>query len=360
VVARHELTHAFNLTQTDYLVPIWLTEGLAVRAEGTKRFDATETLLRDRLSDGTAFTLDTIARGYHNFGSPSDVMLAYHQGYQYVRYIETTHGAEAIARLLDAFRLGLDANDAIRRACGVEKPALEKGYLDHLRALVRGAPRTEKPMTFAELEAAHKKSLDQVDIAARLAAEYARRGKPADARKLVDAVLAKEQGHPGASLVKARLLQRDKDTAGARAVLEESARLNPEDVRVLSALGRLQVERKELDRAAATFEAVRARGGVSLDVLETLAQLHDATKQPDKLALVLEEIAARSPDHLAVRLRLAKLHAGNGGRPEKAEYWAREALFVDVMNEEAHRFLIAALRAQKKDAEVEKLEARYR
>jgi Tfp pilus assembly protein PilF len=215
-------------------------------------------------------------------------------------------------------------------------------------------------MTFAELEAAHKKSPDSVDIAARLAAEYARRGKPADARKLADAVLAKEQGHPGASLVKARLLQRDKDTVGATAVLEEAAKANPDDVRVLAALGRLQVESKEFDRAAVTLETIRARGGVALDLLETLAKLHDAAKQPDKLAPVLEEIAARAPDNLAVRLRLAKLHSANGGRPDKAEYWAREALFVEVMNEDARGLLLAALRNQKNHAEVEKLEARYR
>src|SRR4029078_7499839 len=36
VVARHELTHAFNLAQTGFLAPIWLTEGLAVRAERTR------------------------------------------------------------------------------------------------------------------------------------------------------------------------------------------------------------------------------------------------------------------------------------------------------------------------------------
>src|SRR5262245_10470011 len=129
-------------------------------------------------------------------------MLAYHQGYLYVRYIESTHGAEVVSKLLDAFQLGLNVDDAIRRACGVEKTALEKGYREHLRVLVKDAPRVEKSLTYAELEAAHKKSPDDVDVAARLAAEYARRGKPGEARKLVEVVLEKEKGHPVASLVK--------------------------------------------------------------------------------------------------------------------------------------------------------------
>ena len=33
-VVRHELTHLFNLAQTRYQAPHWLTEGLAVRNEG--------------------------------------------------------------------------------------------------------------------------------------------------------------------------------------------------------------------------------------------------------------------------------------------------------------------------------------
>jgi tetratricopeptide (TPR) repeat protein len=359
VVVRHELTHAFNLAQTGFLVPIWLTEGLAVRAEGTRRFDAAQGLLRDRLADGTLFSLDTIARGYHNFGNPQDVMLAYHQGYLYVRYIENTYGEEAITKLLVSFRGGLDVNDAIRRACGVEKAALEKGYRDHLRGLVKDAPRVEKPMTYAELEAALKKTPDDVDIAARLAAEYARRGKPAEARKLADRVLEKEKGHPGASLVKARLLQRDKDAAAAKVVLEEAAKANPADVRVLSALGRLQFDSMEFAAAATTFEAIRARGADE-GVLEMLTAIYGSAKDRDKLASVLEEQAARSPDQLGVRLRLAKLHWEIGQRNALVEHWAREALFVDVMNEEARGLLLAALRAQKNEGEAAKVEARYR
>ena len=149
-------------------------------------------------------------------------------------------------------------------------------------------------MTFAELEAAHKKNPEDADVAARLAAEYARRGKPAEARKLVDAVLAKEKGHAGASLVKARLLQRDKDVPGARALLEAAAKANPDDLRVLSTLGRFQVEAKDWEKAAATFEALRTRGGVEIDGLETLALLYETLKKPDLLAEILAEVAVRA------------------------------------------------------------------
>src|SRR5258708_30267660 len=36
-VLRHEMVHIFNLEQTNFLVPHWLTEGLAVMNEGVPR-----------------------------------------------------------------------------------------------------------------------------------------------------------------------------------------------------------------------------------------------------------------------------------------------------------------------------------
>jgi predicted Zn-dependent protease len=308
-------------------------------------------LLRDRLTAGTAFDLDSIGRGYHNFGSPSDVMLAYHQGWLYVEYLAKAHGEAAVAGLLDAFKLGLTPADALRRVCGVEKEAFEKGYREFLLAQVKGLPRPEKPVPFAELEAAHAKNPDDADTAARLAAEYARRNKAADARKLVDAALAKEKGHPAASLVKARLLQKEKDAAGAKTVLRDAAEANPDDPRILAALARLHLDANEPEPAAVAFEKLRSLGPVEVDVLEALARLY--TGKPEKLVPVLIELAARKPDDFAVRLQLAKLSA----EPEK---WAREALFVDVNNPEARELLLAALRGAKKDAEADRIEKRFK
>jgi tetratricopeptide (TPR) repeat protein len=358
VVLRHELTHAFNLTQTGFLVPIWLTEGLAVRAEHSRRFDTTLTLLYTRFMEGSAFDLDTIGRGYHNFGNPSDVLLAYHQGSLYVEFIEKEYGVEAITKLLEAFKLGLTVNDAIRRACGVEQTAFEKNYRAFVQTQFKGLPRIEKTLSFAELEAALKAKPDDVDVAAKLAAEYARRNKPLEARKLVDTVLEKEKGHPNASLVKSRLLLRDKDPRGALAVLEECVKANPEDVRVRVAFGKLCVELDDLAKATEAFESVRKLSTPDSEVLDILAKLYTANKNSEKLAGVLADLAARTPDNLAVRLQLAKLHR-DANRHADTEQWAREALFVDVNNAEAKEMLLSALKAQKKDAEVEKIEKRY-
>ena len=359
VVIRHELTHAFNLAQTGYLVPIWLTEGLAVRAEHTRRFDSTLTLLRERLAEGTAFDLDSIGRGYHNFGDHSDVLLAYHQGYLYVEFIAKTYGEDAIPKLLDAYKLGLETADAIRRACGVEKSDFEKAYRKFLQGSVKGSPRPEKPIAFAELEASHKKKPEDVDISARLAGEYLRRGKTADAKKLIATVLGQEKGHPAASLLQARVLMREKDPGGAVAILESALKENPQEPRVLLALGRLYLELKEADKAVSKLEALRKLGAPDFEVLEMLAQLYTIGNKTEPLIGVLSDLAATLPDDLELRLKLARLQQASG-RLKDAEDSAREALFIDVLNEEAKGILLAALRAQKKEKEAEELESRYK
>ncbi|AMV26896.1 tetratricopeptide repeat protein [Gemmata sp. SH-PL17] len=360
VVVRHELTHAFNLLQTGHRAPVWLTEGLAVRAENTKRFGQVALVLRDRLAAGTAFDLDTISRAYKRFNQPADVMLAYYQGLLYVEYIAKAHGEEGIAKLLNAYKVDSDTTVALKAALGVEKVDFEAGYRKYIADVVKSAAprRPDKPMTFAELEAAHKAKPDDLDLAARLAGEYLRRDKPADAKALAEAVRAKEKGHPGASIVAARLLRRAKDEAGAKAALEEAVAGNPEDGRVLLEFGKLLFELKDYDKTAATFENGLKFAPGEADWLEQLVRVYDTAKKPDELARVLSERIVASPDDIALHIRLAKLHA-NANRPQLAESVARRALYIDVLNTEARDVLIAVLDTQKKTAEIEALRKRY-
>ena len=143
IVVRHELTHAFNLLQTTHRVPIWLTEGLAVRSENTNRFAQVLPVLRDRLAAGTTFDLDTITRAYKRFSQPTDVMLAYYQGLLYVEYIVKQHGDRGIAKLLAAFQKTADVPAALRLAFGAEKADFEAGYRKYLGGGREGGRRAQ-------------------------------------------------------------------------------------------------------------------------------------------------------------------------------------------------------------------------
>jgi tetratricopeptide (TPR) repeat protein len=362
-VIRHELTHVFNLDQTDYHVPHWLTEGLAVRNEGGERPVAWTAILRERVRSGELLDLDTITLAFVRPRGPDEWTLAYCQSHLYVEYITKNHGEAAIGKLLDSYRDGVDTAAVLKAVCGVEKVDFERGYRGYVEQVAKAgggaARRPEKPMTLAELEAAHQKDPADPDVMARLANEYARRNKPAEARKLVDAALEKERGHPLASVVKARLLSRAGDAAGAVAVLEEAAKADPDEPRVLLALGRAHLDGKDLEKAAAAFERGRKTAPLEADWLTELARIYAALGKKDELASVLGELVARDPDDLPARLRLARVLL-EGGKPADAERAARDALFIDVQSAEARGLLIDALKAQKKDAEAERVESRFK
>src|SRR5207244_2531033 len=144
------------------------------------------------------------------------------------------------------------------------------------------------------------------------------RGMTEEAKKLADAIRAKEKGHPFASIVSARLLRRAKDDAGAKAVLEEAAKENPEDGRVLFELGKLYLDLKDTDKAAATFEKGRKVAPGDADWLDVLARVYGSANKPELLAGVLAEQILANPDDLALHLRLAKLFT-NAGKHTDAE-----------------------------------------
>jgi tetratricopeptide (TPR) repeat protein len=361
-VVRHELTHVFNLAQTDFQVPHWLTEGLAVRNENTDRPPAWTVLLRDRANAGKLLDLDNITLAFVRPRGLDEWTLAYAQSQLYVEYVIKNHGIGVVGKLLDAYRSGTDTAAILKSVCGVEKADFERGYRTYVEEVAKAgsgvARKAEKPMTFAELEAAHAKDPEDADIGARLAEQWVRRGKVAEARKLVDAVLAKDKGHPLACVVKARLLSRGSENDAAKALLEEAAKVNPDDPRVLLALGKIHIEAKELDKAAALYERGRKAAPADGDWLTELARIYADLGKKDELASVLTEMVRRDADELTGRVRLARVYL-DSGKPADAERVAREALFIDVQNQEARGLLLDALKAQKKDAEVERIQKRF-
>ena len=83
-----------------------------------------------------------------------------------------------------------------------------------------------------------------------------------------------------------------------------------------------------------------------------------STNDDAKLAPYLEEVVEYDPDDLDSRLRLAKARAA-AGKHADAEAFARDALFIDVLNTDARKLLLDALRAQGKEAEAVTIEKRY-
>jgi tetratricopeptide (TPR) repeat protein len=355
-VLRHELVHVFNLEQTDFLVPHWLTEGLAVEHEGFPRPQVWNQLLLERVPGGEGlYTLDTIDMGFVRPRSPLDWHLAYCQSQLYVGYLREKYGPQAVGGLLDAYRDGLDTAAAIARVCRVDQAAFEKGYrayLDGVVGALKGRP-AEKALSFSELREAHEKDPADLDVAARLAEQYLRRDR-AQARKLADAVLAKRKNHPLASVVLARLHLLAGDAERARALLEAAVEKGAPEPKVLRELGKLYYESGQFAKAAEVGELGRRAEPYDREWLVQLARVHAQTGDRARQIGALIDLVPTDADDLENRKRLARLLL-EAGRPAEAQRYARQALEISVGDKEAQEVLFKALAAQKKDAEAERL-----
>jgi tetratricopeptide (TPR) repeat protein len=355
-VLRHELVHIFNLDQTHFQVPHWLTEGLAVQNEGFPRPPAWNQLLIERVPAGELMNLDDINLGFIRPRSPNDWHLAYCQSELYVEYARSKYGAACIGELLTAYRDGLDTAAAIQKACKVDKGTFEKGYRTHLEELVKGlhGKPPEKTLTYKQLQDAHAKDPDNVDVAAKLAEAFLIRQRKADARKLVDAVLAKKKGHGLASYVKARLLMAAGDDETAIKVLEAGVDPRAPEPKVLVTLGKLYFEAKELQKAADLFELGQKAEPYDNKWLLELVRVYTQIGNKEKLIAVLKQYVPTDADEFVERKRLAGLLLQTD-QPAEAERYARQALEIDVLDGDAQNMLIKALAAQKKDAEADRL-----
>jgi len=329
-VIRHELVHIFNLAQTDFQCPHWLTEGLAVRNEGIARPKEWLKILAERIQKDDLLNLDTIMLGCVRPKNADEWTLAYCQSLLYVQFAAKTYGEPCLGKILNAYKRGLDTDAAIRAGCEVAKAEFEKGYTAFVNDIVKNIrgvqkkPR-EKELTYEELQKVVKESPDDLDLKARLAEQYVRRRENVDeAKKMIDEVWEKKPGHPIAALLRSRFLTDDGDSEAAIAALELGLKDSPGDERLKAA-------------------AIR---------------LYQKTNDNAKLAPYLEEIVGYDPDDLDSRLRLAKIRT-EAGKHAEAEWFARDALFIDVLNEEARKLLLDALRAQGKEAEAAKIEKRY-
>jgi tetratricopeptide (TPR) repeat protein len=348
-VVRHELVHIFNLEQTNFQVPHWLTEGLAVRNEGFPRPPSWSQILAERVAKDELLDLSTINLGFMRPRSPEEWTLAYAQSQLYVEYITKTYGDKCVAGLLAAYRDGKDTATAIRGVCGVEAAELEKGYKAYVKDVAgkaTGKP-PEKALTLAQLQAAVEKDPDDSDLSARLAEQYWKRRRAKDARALVEKVLKEHPKHGLALYVKANLLISAGEDEAAQKLLEDAAAADPPEPKVLKALAKLHFDAAQWDKATALYERGRKLEPFESSWLEDLARVAKQSGDNAKRIAVLTELAPLDADDLEQRRELAELLAEEKRWPD-VERWSRECLEIDVNDEKARELYLKSLTEQGK------------
>ncbi len=355
-VIRHEMVHVFNLNQTNYQVPHWLTEGLAVRYEGSTPPPSWSYLLAEKFHANDLLNLDTILLGFVRPRSPAQWQQAYLQSLLYVEYLTKTHGEKAVGKMLAAFAEGLETGAALEKVCNVKKADFEKGYREFLAERVKNTPLKAQPkaQSVKTLKEAFDKNPADNDLGAQLAERYLQLGKKKDATEIVDKILRVDSKHPGAAYVKAMLLLEAGDFEIAYSVLDAVVNDATKDVKPLKLLAKIQFEGKKFKVAAETLERVRKLDPNDVLALVQLGKAYTKLERDDKLMEVFEELAKADPDEMIPRKRLAKHHAEKKNHAE-AERFARMGLEIDVLDADCQRILLDALAAQNKNDEAAQL-----
>lgn len=336
-VLRHEFVHVVNLQQTDFRIPHWLTEGLAVHLENQPRTADWNKLLVKRADAGKLFKLDDITFGFIRPSNHDDWTLAYCQSEICVDYIRSRFGAEAIAKLLAAIADRKSLPAAIQQALGVEVADFESGYDTFLAAEVDKIriPIASHALPLAQLKQNAEEKKDDARAAALLARAYFEKDERALARRWAKVALTLDKDEMQAAYVLARFARLVGDDEEALQLLGPAVDVEPTDADALSLLADLRAVAEDQQGAERCY--LRGRKAFPADDrwLKGLARIYLTNKDDAKLAPILAELAAKDSDNLNMRKKLAQLSLA--AKDSAAAYrWASEAMHLNLRDATAH------------------------
>lgn len=343
-VLQHEFVHVLNLQQTNYNVPHWFTEALAVWNEGYPRSVEWNRMLARRVPRGEVFTLDNINLGFIRPESSEDWQMAYCQAELYAEYLLRQFGEDAFAKLLAAYARGLATRDALRDCFAIEQEALDAGYREYLEEIVRDLKLPDDAPTreLAELRELSQREPNNAKILGELALALWNSNDRAGARRAAARAnkLAPRDTLAAYVLAQAELAEGRRD--GAVEILSRALGDDVVDPRATGLLAALELEAKHFSRAAARYEALRAQSPHDPRWAKALAKTALLAGDEPALAAALARLAEIDPDDAPSRKKLAEM-AIRGENYEDAVRWARRSLEIDVYDPRTHRILGQAL-----------------
>lgn len=351
-VLKHEFVHVLNLQQTDFNIPHWFTEALAVVNEGYGRPREWHQLLARRSASKKLFNLESINLGFIRPHSSDDWTLAYCQAELYARYMTERFGDDAIAKMLAAYGDNLTTPEALERALQVSVPDFEQGYQKYVQKIVDNvlpaAEAAQRPLS--ELQKEVVEHPDDSRCQALLAQAHLGRKNYPEARRWADAALKREPNSALAHYVRARLHLLVGENKQALATLEQALdRANPQ-TNVLALLAGLKLKAQDYEAAADLYELGAKHDPQGDKWLKSLAAVYLKSGEQTKLVPVLEQLVAQDPDDLPMRKKLAQM-ALAGGDWQAANRWALEGIHIYVLDPQLHRWRAEALAALARPAE---------
>jgi hypothetical protein len=130
----HELAHVVvgNMVSACHSrLPTWLSEGLAMVAEGGLDAES-QAMLDQALADDTFYPVRALSDGFTE--DPSGASLAYAQSYSLVTFLLEEHGRERLLDLLSASQAGSSPDSALVNVYGFDTDGLDQAWREWIGA----------------------------------------------------------------------------------------------------------------------------------------------------------------------------------------------------------------------------------
>jgi hypothetical protein len=131
-VIPHEISHQVIHQATDNPfsnLPTWLDEGVAVSYQDNGN-DGFPAMVQSAADQGKLFSIRALNSGFpYDAGSAT---LSYAESFSIVTFIKSKWGEEGLARLIDAYKLGISDDDATKQALGVDQTELDTLWKESL------------------------------------------------------------------------------------------------------------------------------------------------------------------------------------------------------------------------------------
>jgi tetratricopeptide (TPR) repeat protein len=138
---RHELSHVYALEMTNYLVPRWLAEGLAVYEETAASPDWGDPLdpgTVDAIKEKKFLPIAELERGFVHPSYPNQVIISYYQGGKICSYIAERWGYEKLIAMLHDFGNRMTTPEVIEKELQMKPEEFDKQFMAWFE------PQTEK------------------------------------------------------------------------------------------------------------------------------------------------------------------------------------------------------------------------
>ena len=337
-VLKHEFIHVINLQQTNFNIPHWYTEALAVLNEGYPRPESWNQLLAARLKDDKLFNLDTINLGFVRAHSGEEWNLAYCQAELYAEYLLEKYGPDSLAKMLAAYGDNLTTRAALKRAFNVEQEEFERGYKAHIAKVVAqmSVAGSVAEKTLPELQKAMKADPQNPQLLAEAALAQLNRKNYPEARRLADASRKLAAGQQLAAYVRARLHLLVGENDEAVKLMEQSLDPAAPQENLLGLLAGLRLKSENYAEAMRLYELGAKQAPDNLKWTKSLAAVYLKSGDKKKLAQALERLAEYDAEDLTIRKKLAELALANKDYTA-AEKWSKDGIHIDVMDADLHR-----------------------